>query len=472
MKKRRYPYLIAAVQAAIILFLYSVPGYCAEGTGLGISPALSDEGLSVIPGVTQDMLRAESWVSGPQYRQILLSPEAIREFNVRNLSEAKTKMTDLLAEPENFDGIALRDAEAGFEPPKGLYLNGEPVLASYYAAIRKNIFNAPAEQAMPVRYGITVNRSVIKGLPYADFLSDAEDDPDWDNLCLSALLVNEPVLVYLTTADGSFCYVKSETISGWMPTADVAICRSRDEWCTAIRHESFLVVTGESVTTEKSRANEAHSEKTFDMGTILELCPEDGSVDNRMSWYSYTVYVPERDENGYYRQGRLLIPMNRDVHMGFLPFTQEALIGQAFKCLGNRYGWGGTLNAQDCSGYVRELYRCFGMKLPLNTTWQSCMPCRVIDVSGVTDQEKLKILSGVSPGAILQFPGHEMLNLGCRNGDCYTINNVSSLCFPSEDGLIRYRLRAVVVNGLVNSWRANGRTWLESLTKIIIPWER
>ena len=35
--------------------------------------------------------------------------------------------------------------------------------------------------------------------------------------------------------------------------------------------------------------------------------------------------------------------MSRDVSVGYLSLTNEEIIKQAFKCLGDRYGWGGML---------------------------------------------------------------------------------------------------------------------------------
>ena len=460
---------IGLLAAAVSTLMFNMISFGGSEYGPGYPKTGS---AALLGDVRESMLVPDYWTSGPEYKKVLLSREEIRHFNELNFLKSETCMEDLSASAEYFDGLKMRENCTAQATYKKLYLNGVPATEAYFENIRNNILSSPASGSMPVRYGIAVNRTVMKSIPCDDFLSDAEDDSDWDELTLSAILVGEPVTVYLTSGDGRHYLVHSEICQGWVPAEDIAVCRSKEEWLEACTHEHFLVVTGDSVTTEESAANPGHSARSYDMGTVLELSEGAESIDNRMSWYSYIAYVPERDASGMYYRSKILIPMSRDVHIGYLPFTQENLIAQAFKCLGNRYGWGGMLNSQDCSAFVRELYLCFGMKLPRNTSWQAMMPVKITDISKETDAAKTELLKETPPGAILQFPGHEMLYLGCIDGKCYTINNVSSLCFPSDAGNVKYRGRSVIVNELGGTYRANGKTWLQSLSKIIVPWEK
>jgi len=51
-----------------------------------------------------------------------------------------------------------------------------------------------------------------------------------------------------------------------------------------------------------------------------------------------------------------------------LPFTRANLLRQAFRFLGERYGWGHDYQGRDCSGFVSEVYRSMGVQLPRNTS--------------------------------------------------------------------------------------------------------
>ena len=152
--------------------------------------------------------------------------------------------------------------------------------------------------------------------------------------------------------------------------------------------------------------------------------------------------------------------------------TRAEIVKQAFKCLGNRYGWGGMLNSQDCSGFIRDVYSCFGLDIPRNTTWQAAMPVQVTKFGDMTDEEKALTLNYMEPGTILQFPGHEMLYLGEKDGRYYTINDVSSLVSPveGETGTDVLRVRSVIVNDL-STRRKNGYQWFDQITNGILIWK-
>ena len=59
--------------------------------------------------------------------------------------------------------------------------------------------------------------------------------------------------------------------------------------------------------------------------------------------------------------------------------TENNILNVAFTCLGNAYGWGGMLGNMDCSMYTRYVYRCFGLEIPRNTTWQQKIPGKLVN---------------------------------------------------------------------------------------------
>lgn len=426
------------------------------------------------PNVTAEMCTADFWIERTHGAgQLLLTEDEINSLNQEILKTKATSMYDLPNLSEYYNGRKMADAHANFKSPKGLFLNGQPVPETYYEAIRSNIRSASVSESMPLRYGFAVNRTLMKAYPYSDFLSDSLTDVEWDNLASAPVRVNEPLAVYFYTADGKYALVRNSVCSGWVPTEDIAICKDKAEWLNAQQMEQFLVVTGEKIYLEAGTAYPEASEKCLTMGTVLELASgTDELITNRLPWNSYVVKLPHRNPDGSFSQKKALIPANRDVNAGYLPFTSEGIIRQAFKCLGNRYGWGGMLNSQDCSGLVMDIYKCFGLQIPRNTTWQAAMPVNVTNLSGMTDAEKDAVLNTLRPGAIIQFPGHEMLYLGKVNGRHYTINDVSSLVSPQEGdtGTSVLRVRSVIVNDL-STRRGSGKTWHNQLSKIITVWE-
>ena len=418
------------------------------------------------PNVTDEMCRAEFWLTDSS-DNLILSTGEIKTLNKRIMAEEETMMYDLDALPDTYDGKEYAKSLADFESPEDIFLNGKPVEESYYEAIRKNISDAKTSENEAVKYGICTSHTVLKAYPYEEWLSDSEWDKEWDNFVNTAALVGEPVVLYNSTADSKFIYAKISTYEGWISADNVAICKDKEEWEKAKSHRNFLVVTGERVWLEPSYDTDL-SKKQLTMGTVLELSDSvDFTEINRLAWNNYAVKLPVRNADGSYGEKTALISANRDVNIGYLPYTSGNVVKQAFKSLGNRYGWGGMLDSQDCSSFVREVYLCFGLELPRDVTYQAAMPVDVTDISTMTDDEKKTVLDKTPAGAILLWPGHEMIYLGERDGLYYTINDVSSLVNPAnpDGGLIRPR--SVIVNDL-STMRGNGTTWLSNLTKVVV----
>lgn len=457
MKKGKLTKKIMAVM--LCCSLCSTPVYAAD-TGLA-------------PNVTKEMCSAEYWISRtPNAYDVILSKEEIQGLNRRIMDTKETHVKDLSAMESTFNGTKMVADLAAFKNPSNLYLAGQPVPDWYYDYIRTNISTSRVSSTMTLQYGFVVNQTVMKGYPYNEYLSDTDWDMEWDNEASTGLNVNEPVVVYFYSGDGQFAYVESSFCSGWVPALDVAVCKNKKEWQKVQSTEDVLVVTGEKIYLEPSAIDPSLSEKQLLMGTVLPLAnDQEGAITARLSWNNYVVLMPVRNADGSFAQKRALIPANRDVHVGYLPYTTANVLTQAFKALGNRYGWGGMLYSNDCSGYMQNLYRCFGIKLPRNTTWQAAIPGMVLtSLDQYSAEQKGTLLgSSIRPGSILQFRGHEMMYLGCVDGKYYTINDVSSLVVPADqDADIEViRPRSVIVNEM-STRRGSGVTWLDAMDKIII----
>ena len=170
--------------------------------------------------------------------------------------------------------------------------------------------------------------------------------------------------------------------------------------------------------------------------------------------------MPVRNEEGRYVKKIALISEHSKVHVGYLPFTEESLINTAFECLGNRYGWGGSLDAMDCSYYVAQTYRCCGLSLPRNTNWQREIPVYK-NIDGKSDEEKTKAIQTTHIGSPLYFQGHTMMYLGTYNGRIYVISALGSLYDAGNDE--KRNVYSVAINTL-DAKRANGKTWLANIT--------
>jgi hypothetical protein len=80
----------------------------------------------------------------------------------------------------------------------------------------------------------------------------------------------------------------------------------------------------------------------------------------------------------------------------------------------------------------------------------------------------MKILDSLPLGSVLYFSGHEMMYLGKENGEYFVISAVGSIMNPYEVG-VKQRIRSNIINSL-DIKRANGLTWLDSLTAANVPY--
>ena len=288
--------------------------------------------------------------------------------------------------------------------------------------------------------------------------------------------MNDPVVIKQVCAydDASFYYVETDHCPGWVDAQSVAICASRSEWLdawkTSVDGKDFLVVTQNRIVTEPSVFVPETADVKLTIGTKLKLVPEDKiprNLGERNAWNNYVVYLPTRDADGAYVRREALISQHYSVSIGFLPMTQSNILRVAFTCLGDRYGWGGMLDAMDCSMFTRNVYRCFGLYMPRNTTWQQLVPNTRIDLSGMTDEEKLLLLQNTPAGAMLYFPGHTMIYMGFEAGTGYVISALGSASDTTGELDVR-SIYSVAVNPLTVR-RRSGNTWLADLTSIVIP---
>ncbi len=463
--KRAFSHLLAAMLALLTAFSAAAPAALAE--------------VDSLPFVTAEMTRADYWKTD-HADEIAADRETIDAVNAAVLACADCRMTDLSAEVPALDGPAFqRKLLSGAMSELGAYLDagyfdseGQGVPYEKLISVLDSIDAAEPAAEQLVRYGICVALTNVRAAPTDAIITDAAGDNDFDMLQLSYVRVNEPVLIRAESVDGAWFYCDTSCVSGWVRAADIALCADREQWLAAwqIPDDELLVVTEGKLYLDQSNVNADASRRMLTMGTVLRRVPDgafDPAVTNRAAYQNYAVYLPVRQADGSYASTIALIPQHCGVSEGYLPLTQANLLDVAFTMLGDAYGWGGMLGVPDCSLYVRNVYKCFGLELPRNTTWQSAMPVEKLSLAEFDPAEKAALLDTLPAGAILFFNGHEMLYLGTAEGRHYVISTVSSMLTPDSDA--RLRVRSVIINTLEDIRRANGMTWLEALNLAVVP---
>ena len=442
-----------------------------------VQPALA--AVSYMPDVTAEMSHASFWADYHEgYRDVILTQEEITAFNRDTALAEGTMVMDLKTASETYNGISKNNALRTSSTSDAQYYqswtydeNGNKTDWAYFQEMIDNTQDKNAKEVMPVRYGVAVNRTIVQVFPSDKFLLDDPNDKDSDNMALSAVPVNEPVLVYSTSADGEYYQVRIASCSGWIPVKDVAICADKEEWLSAwdLPSEELLVVYGNKVYTDRSYETPQTSRRMLTTGTALELVTDldvDQRVGNRSPYHNYVVYLPVREEDGSYSKELALIPETAKVHIGYLPLTMENIAMVSLNQLGDAYGWGGMLDVEDCSGMVRTVYSCFGLEVARNGNWQWNMNMEKIDMTNMSLEEKCPILDEMPMGSALCFTGHEMIYLGKVNGKYYVVSAVGTIMSPDTGK--RLNTREVMINTL-DVKRANGQSWLQAINQAFMP---
>ena len=196
----------------------------------------------------------------------------------------------------------------------------------------------------------------------------------------------------------------------------------------------------------------------YTIGSILKLT-EGTLAPVAVSYTHLDVYKrqPSKSEDGTLRIQYVQISKSEPVHEGYLPFEWNLILEQAGKLKGMPYGWGDTGGNMDCSSTMCSVYKCFGIRLPRDTSGQSLM-CG-IQLEGLAAEEKQEILRGLKPGTLLYMPGHVMMYLGEEEGEPRILHNVTAY---SENGDTIYAQQCCITG--LDIMRMNGESYWDSLT--------
>lgn len=436
--------------------------------------------VEYLPGVTEEMTKSAYWADRmDEPDKLLANAGEIAAINAAALTAQGTNMNDLRNQPETVDGKALAQAlKASAEANAEYYLgwtyssDGKEADQAFYDRMIANSADPKAQESQPVCFAVAVVRTQLLTFPSEEAILDDPADLDFDYQNLSAIRVNEPVVIRASSADGKYYAVLTDSASGWVRAEDLAVCADKAEWLSAwdIPAEKAVVIYGDRVWTSASNAQPETAKRMLTMGTVLEQADWPGPetlAANRATYYNYVVYLPVRGEDGSYEKRAALLPMGKDVSLGYLPLTGENIAKVAMNALGDVYGWGGMLESNDCSGFLRDVYHCFGLDLARNTTWQTAMPVAKADLTGLCSEEKCRILDALPLGSALYFKGHTMLYLGHTDEGYYVLSSVSKIMNLAGDKT--QRIRGVILNTL-DVKRANGNTWLQDLNTALVPY--
>ena len=446
---------------------------------LATQPLHAREQASTLPvppsgvlGVGEAQLTPAFWIGlQSQPDKVILSRAQIEAQNAKLFGQDKS-MHELAKLPATLSATQVRGwiEDLADPPSKPLYdVDGKPVLQ----ATLKDIVDARALDAIPAsqktRFGLVVRRAALRTFPTTLRVFSHPGDTDIDRFQETAEFPGTPVVIAHATRDGRWLFVVSPRYAAWTEAKNIAE-GSRDAVLGYADKTPYRIVTGAKVYTVYTREAPAVSQVELDMGTrvpVLTDLAADQAVNGQTPYAAHVIELPVRKADGSLAFSPALIQKNADTASDYLPLTPRNLITQAFKFLGERYGWGHAYDGRDCSGFVSDVYRSMGVQMPRNTSTQGVSPAFAKHTfsESSSHEERLQAAHALELGDLVYIPGHVMMSLGQWQGQPWVIHDVLGMSYRKPDGSIkRVTLNAVSVTPLLPMLYGKDSTFIDHMT--------
>ncbi len=371
-----------------------------------------------LPHVKVKMHTPGYWISkidNPD--KVIMSAEEIEKFNGTNHERGrileKVIRTDNTISGKRLSKNMLNSTKC-IQRRKLYTTDNMRVDSLFFETIFHNIDLNKIPDKINVKFGLTLRRTNLRVLPTDEIIMSRKNNRDFDRFQDSAIDVGQPLALLWETRDKKWAYVKTEITSGWIYAEDLAISDNKGDITEYSEAQKFIVVTGDKIDifSDSKCKNFLDSAQ---MGTRFPL------MSVKKNHFIITFPVANKRNKLSFRKA--YIPAYEDVHRGYILYTRRNVINQAFKLLHAPYAWGGMRGERDCSRFIMDIFACFGIRMPRNSSRQARIGREVarFDRSGAQEKDVLeKLPSGIS---ILYMPGHIMLYLGKDNGNYYVIHD-------------------------------------------------
>ncbi len=412
------------------------------------------------PGVKEEMLKANFWINKlDNPHQILLNEKEKKDFYFKSLKRAEEKnleveYCDLKSYPDSVTAEFLQEIMNDYSNPDELYkkkyydFSGVEINEQKKRLLEKRSNLYEIKEKIKVKWGIIIKRENLRAYPTEDVFAGKPEAIDQDLLQLTALSAGTPLAVLHKSLDGKWLFVQSPFYRGWVKKVSVALT---DNCCDVFYFQNaseFLVVKESRVRTEPNPFLPEISNILFQMGDKIPLLADEKvpfsfPPENQQAQSAegcYCVKIPIRDNNGYLQYKSALMARSSGLNVGYLKYTRANLIKQAFKMLGERYGWGGLYERRDCSRFIMDIYRSVGIILPRDAgpPQEKIPPGKTIKFSGTTE-DRIKIMEELKPGDPIYMKGHVVMYLGEDGGEHYVIHAGSGYAYRDKNDEIHPR---------------------------------
>jgi hypothetical protein len=371
--------------------------------------------MRLAPHVTVDMLDAAFWLERALDPDApLLAPEQITAFNAR--VHDVLGIPPVLSLPDTLPCDEVVAQMRAYIPNRVLYdMKGQPVEPASFEKMPAQVMDILSDPVR-VHFGLATQCANVRAFPTAAIYTSKPFDYAFDRFQETTVDVGWPVAIVGTSHNEDLFFCLTPLYWGWIHRAYVVSLGDREILASYTTAEPFIMTTASWGGLVNVLTGQAF---TSQMGTRLPLAGETGEV------YETRLPAPHFAP-GYTRKD--------DFAVGYLPLTVRSLFTQAFRLLGEPYAWGGSrfgVFGRDCSRMVQDVYATTGVRLPRNSDQQgrACYPTAIFTPDMDDETRRVTLVEKVSPGALLELPGHIVMYLGHVEGKPYVIHDTSSSGF-------------------------------------------
>ncbi len=418
-----------------ILGLFAL-SFSMQNTAKNIAGYSSD-----VIGVTETMLNAQYWQNKlSQANKVILTPEQISVQNQQLF--AQNKNMQLVSQyPNSLTKKAIYSkikAISKVTDAKRFNSQGRLLTDKDWKKYLQSLNLNSLRQTNQLSFGIIIKRTNMRTFPTSDKVYKTANNINIDRFQETALFPTQLVALLHESKDKKWYFAVSYNYAAWVKKDAVAL-GDKDQLVSYKNTTDFLLVTGSKIFTSYNPYQPQVSQIQLEMGVRLPLVPANEvptNVGGQNTFASFVVSFPTRNRQGKVKFEYALIPRNADVHRGFLPFTKKNLIAQAFKFLGERYGWGHSFNGRDCTGFVGEIYKSFGILMTRNTGQQakSQLGQNITFNKKTNTKKRRQVILSLEVGDLIYIPGHVMMVLGFDQEKPYIIHDVSGFAYFNKQG--------------------------------------
>jgi cell wall-associated NlpC family hydrolase len=223
----------------------------------------------------------------------------------------------------------------------------------------------------------------------------------------SSVNINTPLLVSHYSKDRKWVYIRCSYAYGWLPTSDIAFVDYKfrkkfmnNNYAVSIRDNLFI--------------KDKKFKTIVKLGTIFP-------IDSKSKKY----IIASKNKKGYANIKLLKAERKWIIAKKPIAFTPSNVALISKQLVGEPYGWGGKMQARDCSSLTKDFFAPFGIFLRRNSKEQSHDGKRVTKLRWLSAKKKKEmILKKAKPfRSLLYVGGHVTLYLGEKKGEPIIMHN-------------------------------------------------